>query len=268
MDLELRDQVAVVAGGASGIGLAIARAFAAEGARVAIIDRAAAGGDAAAKLASELSASVHAFTCDIADGAAVERARAEIVERFGAAGHIVDAAAVGSGKFGYPFLNLSPADWPRVLEVNLLGAVHLAHAFAPLLIEKKSGTLLFLSSVAGQFGSQTDPPYSASKAALINFCQCVARDLAPHGVRANAIAPGMVKTALNRSVWEAWNARQPPAKRQSYEEWAGEKVRRVVPLGRWQEPEDIAALAVFLASPRARNITGQTINVDGGYVMR
>jgi NAD(P)-dependent dehydrogenase (short-subunit alcohol dehydrogenase family) len=116
-------------------------------------------------------------------------------------------------------------------------------------------------------GSQTDPPYSASKAALINFAQCMAKDLAPHGVRVNSIAPGMVRTAVNRSVWEAWSALQPPEKRRSYEDWAGEKVRAVVPLGRWQEPEDIAVVAVFLASVRARNITGQTINVDGGYVM-
>jgi NAD(P)-dependent dehydrogenase (short-subunit alcohol dehydrogenase family) len=77
----------------------------------------------------------------------------------------------------------------------------------------------------------------------------------------------MVKTALNRSVWEAWARGQPPEERTPYEEWAAEKVRRVVPLGRWQTPEDLAAMAVFLASPRAGNVTGQTINVDGGYVM-
>jgi NAD(P)-dependent dehydrogenase (short-subunit alcohol dehydrogenase family) len=77
----------------------------------------------------------------------------------------------------------------------------------------------------------------------------------------------MVQTALNRSVWEAWNRQQPEAERRSYEDWAGDKVRRVVPLGRWQEPTDIAAMAVFLASSCARNVTGQTINVDGGFVM-
>ena len=112
--------------------------------------------------------------------------------------------------------------------------------------------MLFLASVAGQIGSQTDPPYSASKAALINFAQCAAKDLAPYGVRVNALCPGMVETALNRSVWEAWDRQQPEAERQSYEEWAGEKVRRVVPLGRWQTPEDVAAMAVFLASAAGR----------------
>src|SRR5205823_5806334 len=148
--------------------------------------------------------------------------------RLGRVDHVVFAVAVGSGRFGFPFWNLTPDDWPRVLGVNVVGAVNVAHAFAPALVEARSGTMLFLASVAGQIGSQTDPPYSASKAALINFAQCAAKDLAPYGVRVNALCPGMVRTALNRSVWEAWNAQQAPGEKQSYEEWAGEKVRRVV----------------------------------------
>jgi len=181
--------------------------------------------------------------------------------------HVVFAVGIGSGKFGFPFWNVPPADWARVMDVNVIGAVNVAHAFAPTLVKAGAGTFVFLSSVAGQIGSQTDPPYSASKAALINFAQCAARDLAPHGVRVNTICPGMVQTELNKSVWAAWNARQPDDAKRSYEDWAGEKVRRVVPLGRWQTPEDIAAMAVFLASERAANVTGQTINVDGGFVM-
>ncbi len=93
-------------------------------------------------------------------------------------------------------------------------------------------------------------------------------DLAPFGVRVNALCPGMVKTDLNRAVWEAWARRRPEAERRSYEEWADDKLRRTTPLGRWQQPEDVAAMAVFLASARARNVTGQTVNVDGGFVMR
>ncbi len=91
--------------------------------------------------------------------------------------------------------------------------------------------------------------------------------MAPHNVRVNTICPGMVKTELNRSVWQAWNDRQPDGAKTSYEDWAEDKIRKLTPLGRWQTPEDIAALAVFLASPRAENITGQTLNVDGGWVM-
>jgi NAD(P)-dependent dehydrogenase (short-subunit alcohol dehydrogenase family) len=181
----------------------------------------------------------------------------------------VYAAGIGSGKYGFPFWNLEPQDWEMVLRVNLVGAVHAAHAFAPQMIEQRRGTMLYLSSIAGQIGSQTDPPYSAAKAGLINFAQCAAKDLAAYDVRVNTICPGMIKTTVNRAVWQAWCKQQAAHEtRQSYEEWAEEKIRRVAPLGRWQTVEDIAALAVFLASPRANNITGQTMNVDGGQVMR
>lgn len=266
MDLELRGQTAVIVGGARGIGRAVAEAFAAEGANVALLDR----DPAVVKVARELGDRVRAvpFTVDVTDFEALKRAAAEIQAVLGRTDHVVHAAAVASGKYGFPFWNLEPADWGRVLQVNVVGAVNVAHAFAPALVEARSGTMLFLASVAGQIGSQTDPPYSASKAALINFAQCAAKDLAPYGVRVNALCPGMVETVLSRSVWEAWNRQQPDTGRMTYEEWAGEKVRRVVPLGRWQKPEDVAAMAVFLASARADNVTGQTVNVDGGYVIR
>jgi 2-hydroxycyclohexanecarboxyl-CoA dehydrogenase len=181
--------------------------------------------------------------------------------------HVVFSVGIGSGKFGFPYWNLEPRDWARVLEVNLIGAVNVAHACAPKLIAGGESSLLFLVSVAGQMGSQTDPPYSAAKAGLINFMQCAAKDLAPHSVRVNALSPGMVKTDLNHSVWQAGQAKLPESERQPYEAWAAEKIRKVSPLGRWQAPEELAAMAIFLASPHARNITGQTINIDGGQVM-
>ena len=154
-----------------------------------------------------------------------------------------------------------------MLAVNLIGAVNAAHAFAPGLIARGRGSMLFLVSVAGQMGSQTDPPYSAAKAGLINFMQCAAKDFAPHGVRVNALSPGMVQTKLNESVWAAGQAKLAEAQRQSYAAWAEEKIRKVSPLGRWQTPAEFAALAVYLASDHARNITGQTLNIDGGQVM-
>jgi 2-hydroxycyclohexanecarboxyl-CoA dehydrogenase len=204
---------------------------------------------------------------DICDAAAVEEAVAQTEKKLGPIVHLVHAAAVGSGKFGYPFTHLEPNDWPRVLQVNVMGMVHVAHAITPGMIARKAGTMVFVASVAGQIGSQTDPPYSASKAANINFAQCLAKDLAPYGIRVNTVNPGMVRTPLNQRVWQGWNDQQPPDKRRSYEEWAGEKVRTVAPLGRWQEPEDIADMITFLSSDRALQVTGQTINVDGGQVM-
>ncbi|HKI31250.1 MAG TPA: SDR family oxidoreductase [Gemmataceae bacterium] len=267
MDLGLAGEVAVVVGGAKGIGRAIAATFAEEGADVALVDRDASVEATAREIAGRHGVQALPVVGDVTDSAAMQSAAGRVKERFGRLDHVVFAAAVGSGKFGFPFWNLDPSDWPRVLQVNVVGGANVAHAFTPALVEARSGTMLFIASIAGQIGSQTDPPYSASKAAVINFMQCCAKDLAPFGVRVNALCPGMVRTELNRSVWAAWAARQTPEERQSYEEWAGEKIRRLVPLGRWQEQEDVAAMVVFLASKRAKNVTGQTINVDGGMVM-
>lgn len=241
--------------------------FAAEGAAVAVIDRSPTVEAAAREVAAKHGVRAIGIVADAADEAGLRESVSTILRELGRVDHVVYAAATGSGKFGFPFWNLEPKDWPRVLDVNITGAVRTAHAFSPHMIENKRGTFLFISSIAGQIGSQTDPPYSASKAALINFAQCAAKDLAPHNVRVNTLCPGMVKTEVNRAVWQAWYNQTPPEQRQSYEEWADEKVRRVAPLGRWQSGEDMAALAVFLASPRAANITGQTMNVDGGQVM-
>ena len=254
MNLQLKDHAVVVAGGASGIGLAIAKAFSAEGCRVGVVD--------IAEPADE-----HALQADLRDYPALQGAAATFRKRFGRIDHAVCAAAIGSGKYGFPFWNLKPKDWTEVVEVNLLGAVNFAHAFTPHLIEGSSGSITFLASVAGQTGSQTDPPYSAAKAGVINFMQCAAKDLAPYGIRANAISPGMVKTSLNQSVWKALQDSLPEEKRQDYETWAQAKISNIAPLDQWQTPEECAAAALFLASPLARNITGQTLNVDGGQVM-
>src|SRR5262249_35743066 len=256
-----------IVGGAKGIGQAIAIAFAAEGANLALVDRDPEATATAKKIGEQKRVRSGAIVADATSYKAMLTVAKQIGTIFRRIDHIVYAVGVGSGKYGFPFWNLEPEDWGRVMQVNVGGAVNVAHAFAPTLIAAKSGTFLFLSSVAGQIGSQTDPPYSASKAALINFSQCAARDLAPYGVRVNTLCPGMVRTALNRSRWGAWALEQPQDLRKSYEEWTAEKIRRVVPLGRWQEPEDLAAMAVFLASPLAANITGQTINVDGGFIM-
>jgi len=267
MDLNLSNHVAVVTGGASGIGWAIARGFAAEGCKVALWDLSKATSEQAQRLAGEFGVQSLGAMVDITRLNDAEAALNEVEHTLGPVDHVAHAAAIGSGKFGFPFTNLTPADWPRVLEVNIMGMTNVAHAVSPGMVKRHQGTFVFISSVAGQIGSPTDPPYSASKAANINFAQCMAKDLAKHNVRVNTICPGMVQTPLNRGVWQAWHDQQPPEQRQSYDDWAGDKVRSVVPLGRWQQPSDIADMAVFLSSDRAREVTGQTINVDGGFVM-
>jgi NAD(P)-dependent dehydrogenase (short-subunit alcohol dehydrogenase family) len=261
MDLQLSGQVAVVIGAAQGIGAAIAELAGQEGLRVAWLDRDAAVVTRAAECGGL------GLVADITEDASMHGSAARVAAELGPCEHLFVAAGAGSGKFGYPFWNLDPADWPRVLEVNLTGAVRALTAFQEQLLECGHGTALLLSSVAAQIGSQTDPPYSAAKAGLINFAQCAARDFAPHSARVNVICPGMVRTTLNQSVWRAWNERQPAGQKQPYDAWAEQKIRQICPLGRWQDAEDVAAAALFLASPRAKNITGQTINVDGGQVM-
>ncbi|MFO0918383.1 MAG: SDR family oxidoreductase [Planctomycetaceae bacterium] len=267
MDLRLENHLAVITGGASGIGLATARLFAQETCRVALWDAHSDVQKIAAQLQQETGASILGVPVDVSQRSSVAAALEQTLASAGTIDHFVHAAAIGSGKFGFPFTNVDPDDWRRILEINVMGMTYVAHAVAPEMIGRRQGTMVFISSVAGQIGSQTDPPYSASKAANINFSQCLAKDLAPHGVRVNTVCPGMVQTPLNRSVWQAWHDQQPPEQRKSYEEWAGDKVRQVVPLGRWQQPSDIAEMIVFLSSERAAQVTGQTINVDGGFVM-
>jgi len=255
MKLGLEGQSVAVFGAAKGIGQAIAEGFLAEGCRVTGFDRDRGG--------SGVASAIPLKAGDVTEYAQV----LEFAESAGPVDHVVYSVGVGSGKFGFPFWRLEPSDWKRVLDVNLTGAVHVAHAFAPRMARLGRGSILFLVSVAGQIGSQTDPPYSAAKAGLINFMQCAAKDLAPHGVRVNALAPGMVRTELNRSVWMASQRGLPEAERLDYAAWAEAKIHKVAPLGRWQTPEEFAAMAVFLASDHARNLTGQTINIDGGQVM-
>ncbi len=247
MKIELSGQNAVITGAASGIGRAIAEAFLEAGSTVFGLDLQRCEG-----LESEI--------VDVRDSEALKSiASGRPVD------HLICAAAIGSGKSGLPFWNLDPSDWENVFQVNVTGIVNTLHAFTPTLLEgdtqRKSVT--FLSSVAGQIGSQTDPPYSASKAAVINFAQCAAKDFAEYGIRANVLSPGMVDTPLNRAV----HAASAESATLTFEQWSQEKIRRIAPLGRWQTASEFGAMAVFLASEHGRNITGQTINIDGGQVM-
>ena len=265
MRIDLQGQVVVVIGAASGIGCSAAIAFAQAGAQVCWLDV-----SESVLAASEAGPSTAptplVFQADATDYTRLKQVATQIQGKAGRIDHVVVSIGLASGTLGCPFWNLTPDEWPRVVQVNLIGAVNVAHAFVPHMLPRRQGTFCFVSSVAGQIGSQTDPPYSAAKAGLINFVQCAAKDLAPYQIRANAVSPGMVKTPLNRQVWEAW-CRSSPDHTLTYDDWAEQKIRQVAPLGRWQTPEEVAAAMVFLASDKAASITGQTLNVDGGQVM-
>lgn len=247
MKIDLSGQNAVVTGAASGIGMAIANAFLESGATVLGLDL-----QECEDCESEI--------VDVRDYEALSKIASDRT-----VDHLVCAAAIGSGKSGFPFWNLDPSDWERVFQVNVTGVANTVHAFTPSLLkgDTQRKSIAFLASVAGQIGSQTDPPYSASKAAVINFAQCAAKDFAEYGIRANVLSPGMVDTPLNRSVHAASRENETL----TFEQWADEKIRKIAPLGRWQTAPEFGAMAAFLASEHGRNITGQTINIDGGQVM-
>ncbi len=259
MDLGLQGKTAIVTGGASGIGAAVVHLLQQEQARPVVWDLQPADPGTSSNNVARLSV-------DVGDEESVQQAWRQTVSEYGPAEILVHCAAVGSGYLGFPWHNVPTSAWHRVLQVNILGMTNVATVVGRAMASSQHGAMVFLASVAGQIGSQTDPPYSASKAANINFAQCLARDLAPCGVRVNTVCPGMVRTPLNQSVWRAW-ADQNPQEKLTYDEWADRKIQQLVPLGRWQKAEDIASAIVFLCSDRASEITGQTLNVDGGFVM-
>ena len=257
MELELNDKTVLIVGGASGIGATCGDRFRREGARVFVWDR---------MQPTQGRESLEAYPCDISHADSVQRALDWLVARSPTLDCLVHTAAVGSGHYGFPFHRVPLESWRHVMEVNVLGMAAVAYAIAPVMIRQQAGSMVFLSSVAGQIGSQTDPPYSAAKAANLNFAICLARDLAGHQIRVNSVCPGMVQTPLNRSVWQAWHDAAPPAERIDYESWTAEKFAAWYP-GRWQSSDDVADAILFLSSCRAAQITGQTLNVDGGFVM-
>ena len=236
MHLHLTGQHVAVIGSSNGIGRAIAEGFLAEGCHVRGFDRA-------------LPGTAVAFETTLGDVTSFEELKA-FAATFPAISHVVFTVGVGSGKFGFPFWNLAPSDWARVLDINLIGAVNVAHAFAPGLIARGAGSYLVLTSVAGQMGSQTDPPYSAAKAGLINFMQCAAKDFAPHNIRVNALAPGLILgTSFHTTHTTAESVRATVAG---------------IPLGRGGSAADVARAAVFLAGEFDGFITGATLDINGG----
>lgn len=259
LTIDFQDRVAVVTGSAGGIGAEIGRTLLEAGARVAFADIAPVeldGGDGRA-------IAVH---LDVTDPESARAAFAEVTDRLGPVDVLVNNAGMAAKRQGMPFTNQERSDWEPVLNVNAIGTFVVSRAFVLGRDADRPGAIVNLSSVAGRMGSQTDPSYSAAKAAVINLTQCMARDLAPV-VRVCAVCPGMVRTPFYEAQYEAAASRDPEIARLSSEQYFDEKARRLIPLGVGQRPRDIAEAVTFLASDLAACITGQTLNVDGGLVM-
>jgi NAD(P)-dependent dehydrogenase (short-subunit alcohol dehydrogenase family) len=248
--MRLENKVAIVTGGARGIGLAIARRFVAEGARVTIadIDRAA-GADAADAIGP---ASCRFVATDVGDARSAENAVAETCSAFGTLDILVNNAGIIHGA---DFLDLAEADFDRVLRVNLKGAFLVGQAAARRMVAQVAagrppGTIINMSSINAVVAIPNHVPYCASKGGIDQLTKVMALALAPHGIRVNAIGPGSIMTDILKAV--------------ATDEAAKQRILARTPAGRIGEPDEIATVAVFLASPEASYVTGQTIYADGG----
>ena len=250
----LRDKTVIVTGGGGGIGGAACRRFAEEGATVAVfdVDRAAAERTAAA--ISQSGRKATAFACDITDHARCAKAVHEAEAALGPVDVLVNNAGWDVFKL---FADTAPADWEKIIGVNLIGALNMHHAVLPGLIARKAGRIVNVSSDAARVGSSGEAVYAACKAGLIGFSKTIAREHARHGITVNVVCPGVVKTSLYDNYKQG--ARNP--------EKLDEAFRRAIPLGRLGEPDDLHGAICFLASDDAAFITGQVISVSGGLTM-
>jgi NAD(P)-dependent dehydrogenase (short-subunit alcohol dehydrogenase family) len=245
-DFPIAGKTAVVTGGASGIGAAIVAAFAAKGARVAVLDlNAEAAADAARRHPGAMSAA-----CNVADPASVETAVAAVERDFGRIDILVNSAGI---------VDLAPAEaisltaWQRTLDINLTGSFLVAQAVGRRMIASGGGAIINLASQAGSVAIDGHVAYCASKFGVIGLTKTLALEWGRHGITVNSISPTVVLTELGKKAWEGPK---------------GDAMKAQIPMGRFAEPEEIAAAAVFLASPGARMINGADLVVDGGFTVK
>ncbi len=249
--MALEDKVAIVTGGARGIGYAIARRFLDDGARVVLADR---DDEAGSKAAAELGGfgPVRFVECDVGERLDVRNLVASATDAFGEIDILVNNAAQ---LVAADFLDLEEGDFDRVLKTNLKGSFLCGQAVARQMVERVKeggdpGVIINLSSVNAVFAIANQVPYSISKGGINQLTKVMALALAPHGIRVNAIGPGSIMTEMLETVMSNPEAR--------------ETILSRTPLGRIGNPSEIAAIASFLASDEASYITGQTIYADGG----
>jgi len=237
----LRDKRVLITGGASGIGAATAARFAEEGARVAILDRDRDGGR---RIAQELP-SVAAFVADVADDKQVQHAFGNIILGLDGLDVVINNAGIS---IRHNFLDITPAEWKRVLDVNLTGVFYVAQTAARYMMAHSGGVILNMASTNGIVGHPCYADYNASKAGVIELTRSMALELAPK-VRVNAVAPGYVLTPMQRA---------------EYSDAMLEAVNQKIPMRRHAQPEEVAAMFAFLASDDAAYLTGQVYIIDGG----
>lgn len=245
---DLTGKTAFVTGASRGIGRVVAVALAQAGADVALVARSA---DGLADTADDVSAAGRravVIPADVTDEANVADAVASAIDELGQVDIVVNNA--GGSNFMVPFRDLRLSGWDKLIKLNLTSAVYVCHAFAVHLLDRGSGSVINVASVAGVASAPLISPYGAAKAGLISLTKSLAVEWAGQGVRVNALCPGWTATDLNRNLWE--------------DPVAGPGTVATVPMQRWARPDEMAGPAVFLASDASSYLTGQTIVVDGG----
>jgi len=247
--MSLKGKVAIVTGGNSGIGMAIVLELANQGANI-VIDYV-----AHPEAEQELEAQLHALgeraigvKADVSQYSELQKLFAAAVNEFGRVDILVNNAGLTRDGLA---MRMSEEDWDVVLDTNLKGAFNFMQGVMRPMIKQRSGRIVNISSVAGLMGNAGQANYAASKAGLIGLTKSLARELASRGITVNAVAPGFITTDMTSGLPENLKT----------------AVVQQIPLGRFGEPEDIAAAVAFLAGPEAKYITGQTLTVDGGMVM-
>ncbi len=263
--MDVTGKIAVVTGGGRGIGRGIVLALARNGADVAVADVNPDEAAAVAAEAAELGRRSMTSRLDVTDQASVDEMVSEVTARF----QRVDVLVNNAGIYAAPGFEerdeANEDDWDMIYEVNVKGVVRVTGAVKPGMKDRRYGKIVNIASIAGRRGSPENPPYAVSKTGVISYTQASALELAPYGINVNAICPGSLWTPM----WERIAVRRGGSQKENPEELAPrgffeDTVRRTIPLQREQTPEDIGNLAAFLASDLSRNITGQSINVDGG----
>ena len=249
MSEKTENRVALITGAARGIGATIALALAAEGTDIAVVDygEKSAAEETLAKIA-ERGVRVAYYRCDVSDFAAAKATADAVVKDFGKIDILVNNAGVTADKL---LVRMEEEDWDRVVNINLKGCFNMIKHVTPYMMRKRYGRIVSISSVVGLMGNAGQANYSASKAGIIGLTKTVAKEFAPRGVTANAVAPGFIKTAMTDALSEEQK----------------QAMYKLIPLGKLGETEDIAEAVLFLVSDRARYITGEVLRVDGGMCM-
>jgi meso-butanediol dehydrogenase/(S,S)-butanediol dehydrogenase/diacetyl reductase len=259
MELGLKSKIAIVTGGARGIGKSTVEGFVNEGTSVVISDILL---DAAQELAEKLTrdgAKVLAVKTDVSQKSDADNLVAATLKEFGKIDILVNAAGIVRDN---KFVDIEEEEWDRILNINTKGVYLVTRAVVPHMIAARQGKIVNFSSLAGKRGGVGLTHYSATKFAIIGITQTLARELAEYNINVNSVCPGVVRTAMWELLLDARAKRQGVTREQVWNEWMEQ-----IPLKRPQTPEDIANVVLFLSSEVSKNVTGEAINVNGGFLM-